>query len=75
MWCRKVYRNGSSIYGIGVRFMVNVCDKCGERVPYSDIHRTDRFLFLCSKCMKDMLPWMGGKVNECVERYLDGNVL
>jgi len=75
VWCRRLYRNGSSVYGVGVRFIVNVCDKCGERVSFSEIHRTDNYFFLCSKCMKDIMPWIGGKVSECMERYLNGNVL
>ncbi len=75
VWCRRVYRNGASVYGVGIRFIVNICDKCNEKVPYSEIHRTDNYLFLCSKCMKDVMYWTGGKINECLERYLNGNVL
>lgn len=76
MWCRKMFKNGaSSCYGIGVRFMVNVCDKCGEKVTYSEIRKTDKFLFLCNNCFDHIETWSGGKIGECMDKYLMGNIL
>jgi len=76
MWCRKVFKEENrSCYGVGARFIVNVCDKCGEKVLYSDIHRTDNFLFLCSACFKRLGSMSGKKIKEDVENYLMGNVL
>ena len=75
MWCRKIYRDGVSVYGIGVRFMVNVCDKCGEKVAYSDIHKTDNLIFLCDHCFSRHQMMRDGTLKQCVEDYLLGNVL
>jgi hypothetical protein len=75
MWCRKIYKeDGESSYGVGVRFMVNVCDKCGETVSYSDIHRTDDLVFLCSDCLR-YLGAMSREHKKQVEKYLMGNVI
>ena len=76
MWCRKIFKeNGASCYGVGVRFMVNRCDKCGEKFPYSQIHQTENFLFLCTDCRCHMDTLPEGKIRECLESYLMGNVL
>lgn len=75
MWCRRIYKeDGASCYGLGVRFIVNVCDKCGETVSYSDIHRTEDFVFLCSDCIRYMGA-MSGENKKQVEKYLMGNVI
>lgn len=75
MWCRKIYKDGVSVYGVGVRFMVNVCDRCGEKVLYSDIHKTDNLIFLCTSCFSGHQTMREGTLKRCVEDYLLGNVL
>ncbi|MCP4111588.1 MAG: PilZ domain-containing protein [Desulfobacteraceae bacterium] len=76
MWRRKIFKNGGvSCYGVGVRFMVNVCDKCGEKVTYSEIQKTDNLLFLCNYCFDQLEDWSGGKIGECLDNYLMGNIL
>lgn len=76
MWCRKMPQNGSAPrYGVGVRFMVNTCDHCGKNVSYSDMHRTDNFLFLCSDCLNRLKTLPDGKLRGTIENYLMGNVI
>jgi hypothetical protein len=77
MWCRKVFNGAknSSSYGVGIRFMVNICDKCGEKVLFSEIHRTENFLFFCSNCLRQMENIENGKIRDCLEQYLMGNIL
>ncbi len=74
MWCREMAKEGVG-YGVGVRFMVNVCDKCGSKVSYHDIHKTEHLIFLCSDCHDQYLAMSDGKIKECMENYLMGNVL
>jgi len=76
MWCRKIYKEDTAgCYGVGVRFMVNTCSHCGEKVAYSDIHKTDSFLFLCSRCLKHLQMLPDGKLKDSVEKFLLGNVV
>lgn len=76
MWCRETEGgDGASSYGIGVRFIVNVCDKCGDKVSYSDIRRTPDFMFLCVGCLRQLEDMPGEKLRPSVTKYLIGNVL
>lgn len=76
MWCRKIYKgNGNANYGVGVRFMVNVCDKCGRKVNYNDIRKTDSLFFFCPTCFEQYERLDNGKMKECIDHYLMGNVL
>ena len=76
MWCRKVHKEDAyACYGVGVRFMINTCSHCGEKVAYSDIHKTDSFLFLCSKCLKHLHTIPDGQLKESIEKFLLGNVV
>ncbi|MDM8526532.1 PilZ domain-containing protein, partial [Desulfococcaceae bacterium HSG8] len=74
MWCRKIFKGDTTCYGVGVRFIVNVCDKCGEKVAYNDIHKTDNFVFLCSNCFK-YVDNLSDENKKRVEDYLIGNVI
>jgi len=76
VWCRRISdREASPYYGVGVRFMVNTCDRCGAKVSHKEIHKTDNLVFLCSKCLEDLNSLPGGKIRSSVENYLMGNVL
>lgn len=76
VWCRKIFKkDGTSCYGVGVRFIVNVCDKCGETVSYTEIERTDDFIFLCPRCVRYLEAMSGDKIKETVASYLLGNVI
>ncbi|QTA88731.1 PilZ domain-containing protein [Desulfonema magnum] len=76
MWCRKISENKTDpSYGVGVRFMLNICDQCGKTVPYTEIQRTDDFLFLCPTCFQRLKSLPDGKLKGTLENYLMGNVI
>lgn len=76
MWCQKINKeNQNSSYGVGVRFMVNVCDHCGRKMDYSRINVTENFLFFCPPCFEHHLQMEEGKIKECIESYMMGNVI
>jgi DNA-directed RNA polymerase subunit RPC12/RpoP len=75
VWCESVGRNGGSLYGVGVRFIMNVCSQCGKTVAYTDIQKTNAFLFLCPDCFRMLEAMRDGKMKNCIENYLIGNVI
>ncbi len=76
MWCRETGGNGDKPhYGIGVRFMTNTCNQCGEKIPYNEIRKTDNFVCLCKACSTRMAVLSEGKLKESIENYLLGNVV
>lgn len=77
MWCRKIHKeeDACACYGVGVRFMINTCSHCGEKVAYGDIHKTDSFLFLCSRCLKHLHTIPDGQLKDSIEKFLLGNVV
>ncbi len=75
MWCRKVFKEGVSVYGVGVKFMVNMCDHCGEKVLYSEINKTDEYVFLCDDCFERYDSLRDSYIKQTMEDYLIGNVI
>lgn len=75
MWCRKVFKDGVSVFGVGVRFMVNVCDQCGDKVLYSEINKTNQLIFLCNDCYNCYDSMRSGYMKQKMEDYLLGNVI
>jgi hypothetical protein len=76
VWCRKIKEGAAaSRYGIGVRFTLNVCDRCGGKVSYRKMRKTDKLVFLCSDCFETLERLSEGKIKESVENYLIGNVI
>ncbi len=75
LWCRKLYKEDKSVYGVGARFMVNTCGQCGQTVSYDQIHKTESLLFLCTDCLDQIESIPQGQLKECLEDYLLGNVL
>ena len=76
VWCRKIKEGAATPrYGVGVRFTLNVCDKCGSKVSYQNIRKTDKLVFLCSDCFETLEKLSDGKIKESVENYLIGNVI
>ena len=71
LWCRQ---NGDS-YGVGVRFVTNICQQCGEKIPSREICRTDDFVYLCTPCSTQLAMLHDGKIKESIENYLIGNVV
>lgn len=76
VWCRKIKEGAAAPrYGVGVRFTLNVCDRCGRKVSYQDIRKTDKLVFLCSDCFEMLENLSEGMIKESVENYLMGNVI
>ncbi len=74
VWCRPLSNGQYGRYGIGVRFMVNACDQCGELIPYDDIHKVHDHMILCSECAYQ-LSLLTGTMKSSMEQYLTGNVV
>ncbi|MDM8526065.1 hypothetical protein QUF80_22045 [Desulfococcaceae bacterium HSG8] len=49
------------------------CDLCGKNGG-GELYKTDKFVYLCPFCFKH-LDSSGGKIRQCVERWLEGNVI
>ncbi len=71
-WCREAEEGA---YGVGVRFMEDVCTYCGCEIPYTKIHKTDDHKYLCPQCSAHLKGMKAGAVLTRLERYLNGNVL
>ncbi len=73
-WCRELMGNEMNDYGIGVRFLLNVCDQCGDKIPCKSIQKIDNYIHLCPDCSMqlDMLPDIS---RTSIESYLLGNVI
>ncbi len=75
MWCRRVERPGGATYGVGVRFMLNICHQCGQRMPHLQIHRTDGYVILCTDCADKLESLSNGRLKESIDKYIQGNVV
>jgi len=88
-WCKKMDKEDTSRYGIGIQYLVkshtvyggNVhgstysCDLCGENKPTEEIHETDDFVRLCINCFKYIEALPEGKIKESIKEFLIGNVI
>jgi hypothetical protein len=75
MWCRRVERPGGSTYGVGLRFMLNICHQCGQRMTHLQIHRTDGYVILCPDCADKLQSLSDGRIKESIDKYIQGNVV
>lgn len=87
-WCREVKRNGATIYGLGVQFLERrhdlldkpiqvewvACELCGEFVKMKDARLNGDKVRICQDCRASLGCLPDGKLNDCVERYLSGNI-
>ena len=88
-WCKKIDKEETSRYGIGIQYLVKshtvyggsvhgstyACDLCGEQVPSGEIHETDDFVWLCIDCFKYIEALPEGKIKESIKDFLAGNVI
>jgi len=74
VWCKSLANGSVSRYGVGVRFLLNVCDRCGEMIPYNDIRKIDKYIVLCPDC-HSQLSMLSRNARQNVESYLLGNVV
>ncbi len=87
-WCRQLITEKKSGYGIGVQFTarshlsygINLentgdrCDLCDQYIAQGQIHRTEKWIFLCPSCLRYMESLPSGS-EQVLERYLLGNVV
>lgn len=72
VWCMSL--NKKSGFGAGVRFLVNVCDQCGEKIPWKSIQKIDNYIHLCPECSRQ-LNALSTMSRNSIENYLLGNVI
>ena len=86
-WCKKVYQNGKSIFGVGAQFIsksheidkevisqMYTCDLCGQIVRSAEIQHTCQSASLCPHCYKHWESLQDGVVKKSIERFLAGNI-
>lgn len=88
-WTELISQNGTEHYAAGARWVVrshdilatesNVphqnCDLCGALTPLHKLEQTHNNIQLCSACFKHYNNIPSGKIRQCVERFLVGNVI
>lgn len=74
-WCQKKTNGKGFIYGVGVRFLRNVCDYCGQVIEYHNICKTEDYFILCPSCFNHKKSWAVDTVGTILERYYCGNVI
>ena len=88
-WCKKIDKDDTSCYGIGIQYLVkshtvyggNVhgstfsCDLCGEKMSSGEIQETDDFICLCMNCFKYLDELPEGNIKESIKEFLTGNVI
>jgi hypothetical protein len=88
-WNQLISSNGTDRYATGARFVTrshdiiaaenqlphHMCDLCGAQKPLNKIELTQSGAQLCSLCIKHYHCMPAGKIRQCVERFLIGNVL
>jgi hypothetical protein len=88
-WIHLLSKNGSEHYMAGARFVTrsheiitaenqlprHLCDLCGELVTLNRLEKTHGGAQLCHHCQKHFKKIPPGKVRQCIERFLIGNVV
>ena len=59
-----------------IRFGMNLeCDLCGEIASYTELHKADDFVYLCSLCFTRLEVLSEGEIKESIRRFLIRNVI
>jgi hypothetical protein len=88
-WIHPLSNNGSERYLAGAQFVTrsheiitaekqlphHLCDLCGELVTLHKLEKTPGGAQLCHPCQKHFNKIPPGKVRQCIERFLIGNVV
>ena len=70
-WCEEKEGSDTPSYAVGVRFILDKCRQCGEKITYTDINHIE----LCSDCNEKIEELSDDKIKHCFSNYLLGNVL
>ncbi len=88
-WIQTLSNNGIESYAAGARFVArshdiitaekqlphHPCDLCGAMKPLNKMDSTQNGAQLCTHCIKHFRGISSGKIRECLERFMIGNVL
>jgi hypothetical protein len=88
-WAHLLSKNGSARYVAGARFVArsheiittenqlprHLCDLCGDMLTLNKLEMTHGGAQLCPHCLKHFNNIPTGKIRQCVERFLIGNVV
>ncbi|MFW6217233.1 MAG: hypothetical protein ACOC3Y_05355 [Desulfohalobiaceae bacterium] len=73
-WCQKLETADSMAYKVGVSFLYNECEWCGQIVPYEQL-RLDSQMLLCQDCYQDFEGLNSGRLKMSLFKHLLGNVV
>jgi len=51
------------------------CDLCGSAIPAAKISSTEEAFRLCPGCRRRLDALPEGKIKDCINRFIDGNVI
>jgi hypothetical protein len=88
-WINALPKNGGRRYAAGAKIVARshdilckekqipnlACDLCGCLEPMHKIDQTAAGICLCRRCLKHFSNIPSGKIRQCVERFLIGNVI
>ena len=88
-WIELISKNGAECYATGAQWIVRsheilatesqvphqMCDLCGAMKPLHKLEKTGDGVQLCNACFKHFNNIPSGKIRQCVERFLVGNVI
>lgn len=70
-WCQENGTNGTRSYAVGVRFIKESCNQCGDKILNNYINECG----LCKECHNQVESFSDDNVKHCISNYLLGNVL
>jgi len=73
-WCIRKGNSKTPYYGVGVRFINDLCRQCGQKINY-DLDFKPNCVDLCRNCHINLDRMGEGEFKNCFENYLMGNVL
>jgi hypothetical protein len=88
-WTHLLSKNGTESYMAGARFVIRsheiitaenqlpcqLCDLCGDTLTLNKLEMTSDGAHLCHHCLKHFKKIPPGKIRQCIERFLIGNVV
>lgn len=88
-WINLLSKNGSERYATGAQIVARShdilsteeqipkieCDLCGCLESMHRVNQTVKGVYLCRRCLRHFSKIPSGKIRQCVERFLVGNVV
>lgn len=70
-WCRRIAGGDSPLFGVGVRFVMDTCIYCGQKIEHKGICEVE----ICPCCLSRICSVQDGQIKSHIENYLMGNVI